>query len=251
MIKWFEKNSRVNSFEKMNSKDYENIFYNDLDKWYEDQMPKIKAKQEECKVHADSLDRMREIFSLMQSNYFIQLRQPEERSLFIDIDPNYLDKYNNNVGAISFMSAKDENLIGNFKNYVNYGEEYAKNYTFIDPLNYKEKGVSPMVEANFRKIYGLNKEEYSKVEMKTILTRVKQLAKEEVFENTELLIKNALRYIYGEKSISTEELPKNIQNLLDEEIGNLRLFSKIEDLEKYREEFEETMNKKFEFKDAS
>ena len=70
--------------------------------------------------HLNNLDRIKDIFSLIQTNYFLQLEQLEEKSLFLDIDANYIYDSKPNIGAIPFMNKKDERILFFFVIFITF-----------------------------------------------------------------------------------------------------------------------------------
>mgnify|MGYP003547974691 FL=1 len=168
--------------------------------------------------HKNILDRVSIIFSTIQTNYFIQLKQSLENSLFIDADPLYLGEHLLNDGAIAFMNKKDYELldqdIKNNKNRIDFLSDtlkYTDRYNFVGydkgeqdtnkRFDLIKKGIKKGIyEENydeatimFKKVNGFPSEKFSK-----------RLSKNNSLE------KNNFDLIYDNKDIiNIEDLPRN------------------------------------------
>jgi len=245
--KFFEERTEILGRPIKGKKVYNELYIDEVlkyhEEWFNKQSYNMSRFAGVCEPHANSINRIRELFSLIQSNYFIQLRQPEERGLFLDIDPNYLEKHNVNIGAIPFLNEQDLRMIDQFNSYKSFKDYYDQNLIYINPFNFESSYGDKITETTLRKIYGLNSEFSSKEKIKTILKKVKDINTSDLYENDEELLKESINYIYGNAGFTGNILPDNIKELLDENISKLRLFANIDDLEKYRKDYEQIMNK--------
>ncbi len=212
-----------------------------------------KYSQNYTNIHLDTLDRIKEIFSLIQSNYFLQLEQAEEKALFLDIDVNYLYDATPNIGAVAFMNDKDITMLE--KRYKEQLEEHNRAVIqFINPFNYKDKDIgslkSFMLQA--RKYNGYLAETNSKDLIKQVKENV--LEKNEYGQITIETSKDfALSYeiLYGQKNygskIKTFDFRKPLEeqtiNIYDGNPDLIKIFSSSEELENYKRNFNEIMNK--------
>ena len=211
--------------------------------------------------HKNILDRVSIIFSTIQTNYFIQLKQSLENSLFIDADPLYLGEHVLNDGAIAFMNKKDYELldqdIKNNENRIDFLSDtlkYTDKYNFVGYEKYKnddlnkefedvKKGRAKHVyeedydEATimFKKVNGFPSEKFSK-----------RLSKENSLE------KNNFDLIYDNKDIiNIEDLPRKndilykIETLTNLQLGATlknsgnKIFKKdnLDNLQEFKENF--------------
>lgn len=198
----------------------------------------------------DDLDRIKDIFSLIQTNYFLQLDQPEENALFLDIDPNFILNPKVNIGAIPFMTESDLSLLKGVHN--DDKVKYNNNLPFIDPYNYSIDGKEETLSAfniQNRKVEGLHSEQSSKQgmkEAKEIKQKFIEKGKLEIFETRELISKSESLYGYNHFNTNNgETLKKSIYRIEPEK---LKLFKTKEELDNYIKKYNDVINKDFDDK---
>ena len=99
-------------------------------------------------------DQVSTIFNTIQTNYFVQLEQTLDKSLFLDADPLYLGRETLNDGAIAFMNKYDFELFDTTNNEISKNNmiklkediQYVDRYNFIGYDKYKEDDISKEFE---------------------------------------------------------------------------------------------------------
>lgn len=222
-----------------------------------DDRVKLKFDEEGIDYRLNNLDRIKDIFSLIQTNYFLQLEQLEEKSLFLDIDANYIYNSKPNIGAIPFMNKKDERILENtlFKQEVeNFN---LRDVNYINPFNYTEKDKqSSSLMIQKRKVDGFVGESKTKETMKIMQ---KETIKNK--ENDQIINKSLKNYsftyetLYGFKNYSKNEKKLDTKIKMDDQIINIydgqpnliKIFKTLEELQIYKNNYENTLNKDMNF----
>ena len=222
-----------------------------------DDRVKLKFDEEGIDYRLNNLDRIKDIFSLIQTNYFLQLEQLEEKSLFLDIDANYIYNSKPNIGAIPFMNKKDERILEDtiFKQEVENFNSRDVNY--INPFNYIEKDKqSSSLMIQKRKVDGFIGENKTKETMKIIQKDIfKNKTTNEIDLKTSKGYSYAYEVLYGYKNYSKNEKkldPKikvddQIINIYDEQPNLIKIFKSLEELENYKKNYETILNKDMNF----
>jgi hypothetical protein len=222
-----------------------------------DDRVKLKFDEEGIDYRLNNLDRIKDIFSLIQTNYFLQLEQLEEKSLFLDIDANYIYDSKPNIGAIPFMNKKDERILEDtiFKQEVeNFN---SRDFNYINPFNYIEKDKqSSSLMIQKRKVDGFVGESKTKETMKIMQ---KETIKNK--ENNIIINKSLKNYsftyetLYGFKNYSKNlkkldtkiKVDDQIINMYDEQPNLIKIFKTLEELQNYKNNYENVLNKDMNF----
>lgn len=208
------------------------------------------------KTQLDILDRIKEIFSLIQTNYFIQLEETEDKALFLDIDSNYIYDSKPNIGAVPFMNKNDEQLLEKYvfdKDINIFNNKLVK---YINPFNYQENSLITDLMIHKSKTDGYKAEQKSKEDFKEF--------KEDIIGNKETLEineKGSKGYAYtyemlyarnnfGTKSKTFNKSLKVSEQQVNEYDGNpnlIKIFKTLEELENYKKNYDEILNREMKF----
>ncbi len=195
----------------------------------------------------DDLDRIKDIFSLIQTNYFLQMDQPEVNALFLDIDPNFLLNPKVNIGAVPFMTKDDLELLQGVHN--DDRVKYNNNLPFIDPYNYSIDGKEETLSAfniQNRKVEGLHSEQSSKEGMNSFKNnklKFIEKGKLEIFETRELISKTEALYGYNHFNTNKgKTLDSSIYRIQPEK---LKLFKTKDELDSYIKKYNDILERAF------
>ena len=187
------------------------------------------------------MDRVSTIFNTIQTNYFVQLEQTLDKSLFLDADPLYLGRETLNDGAIAFMNKYDFELFDTTNNEISKNNmiklkddiQYVDRYNFIGYDKYKEDDISKEFEdakkGRAKHVYQENIDVetlmYKKINGYPSEKASKHLSKD--YNKQEF--NNDKKFIYdNQNQINIEDLPnKNPFLLKKDTLSNLRLGDNI------------------------
>ncbi|MCT7464703.1 hypothetical protein N5S72_09605 [Aliarcobacter cryaerophilus] len=208
----------------------------------------------------NSLNRVKDIFALIQSNYFLQLEQTEERSLFLDVDSKFIKETKPNIGAVPFMNEYDLNILESSV-FKKESSDFSKIYNYINPFNYSDKhdikSFPLMIQK--RKTSDLIAEQQSKEYVRTILNEYKN----EKNEMTDIKKSKYFSYMYetlygfyNYNNVKKElDLDKNVEehniSVYDGKPNLIKIFKSLEDLEEYRRNYNNILSKDMNFKDVN
>lgn len=241
------KQIRLNSITKKKLSD-ELSFYLSNEKFF----PTEKVE----KTQLDILDRVKEIFSLIQTNYFIQLEETEDKALFLDVDSNYIYDSKPNMGAVPFMTKTDEQLLEKYVFNVDTNIFNNKLIKYINPFNYQEDDKVRYMMIHKSKTDGYKAEEKSKKNMQNFKNNI--LKEKETLELNKQSSKGyAYTYemLYARNNYGTKQkqFNPNLQ-VTDQQVneydGNpnlIKIFKTLEELENYKKHYDEVLNREMKF----
>ena len=181
-------------------------------------------------------DQVSTIFNTIQTNYFVQLEQTLDKSLFLDADPLYLGRETLNDGAIAFMNKYDFELFDTTNNEISKNNmiklkediQYVDRYNFIGYDKYKEDDISKEFEdakkGRAKHVYQENIDVetlmYKKINGYPSEKASKHLSKD--YNKQEF--NNDKKFIYdNQNKINIEDLPSANDFLLNKDtLSNLR-----------------------------